>query len=177
MLIDPELENKNMRHITLAPRQTAPHPALVILCLVFLTLIFQSSVAAQQCPVSQPPQSAPSGFTATPGKAKITFNWSAVACATYYEVYRLSGPNGSIVASGSSTGTSFVWNAPGIYNGNTYYFYVNAKNSYGGGPVSQTVSATLSLDAPSLTATSGKAKITVSWGFSAGCRLLQGLLG
>lgn len=148
----------------LALRQTASHPALIILCLAFLTLCFQTNVAAQQCPVNQPPQSAPSGFTATAGKAKITFNWSAVACATFYEVYRLSGPNGSIDGSSSTTGTSLVLNAPGVYNGNTYYFYVNAKNSSGGGPVSQTVSATLSLDAPSLTATPGKAKITVSWG-------------
>jgi RHS repeat-associated protein len=136
--------------------------ALRAACLLLLLHAVPTAMYAQ-CG-SHAPQDAPTGVKATPGKAKITITWGTVACATDYTVQKLLEPNGTIQGGISTTGTSGTFNAPSVYNRVTYYFYVVARNSYGGGPKSATVAATLTLGAPTVTVTPGKARLTVNVG-------------
>lgn len=133
------------------------------LCLLFLSttfLIFLINTKAQQGPPPAP------ALTATAGHAKVTVSWGAVSGATGYSVYKSSTgapvPQGYLNVFWGGEATSFVDTQ--VNNGETYYYIVKAFNSAGQGPDSNVASATVSLEAPSVTATAGSAKVTVSWG-------------
>ncbi|MGI9106915.1 MAG: hypothetical protein ACR2G4_11775 [Pyrinomonadaceae bacterium] len=110
---------------------------------------------------------APGGLTAVAGKAKITVSWSAVANADSYKLCSTNANNPTGYSCEMSiTGLSRVITAPGIYNGQTYNYYVISTNAAGDSPKSDTVSASLNLAAPTgVVATYNPAhtQVTVSW--------------
>lgn len=134
-----------------------------VLRTVFLLLLFHAVQTAlyAQCG-NVPPTGAPAGFSATPGKAKVTLTWGAVNCAVSYDVYR-SDDGGAFYNSGSTSNTTRVVTSS-IANGHTYSFYVRAKNNYGYGPASNTASAEVKLGPASPSARAEKAQIRVTWG-------------
>lgn len=83
-------------------------------------------------PVTVP--AGPTGVSATRGIVQVTVNWTAVAGATSYNVYRstASGTQGSKV--GTSATTGYVDPSVGI--GSTYYYVIRAVNSAGEGAAS-----------------------------------------
>lgn len=107
-----------------------------------------------------PPQSAPAGLTVTPSKDKFIVSWGAVANTDYYVLCR-SNADGSSFYCAHTIDTTYQWGS--VYIGQTYNFQVLARNSVGDSPWSALASGTLTLDAPIISATPGKAKITVSW--------------
>jgi hypothetical protein len=113
------------------------------------------------------PPSAPSGLAATAGNAQVSLNWNASSGATSYHVKRSTtsgGPYTSIapnVTTTSHTDTS-------VANGTTYHYVVSAVNSAGESGNSTQASATPQAVVPpvaptNLTASAGKAKISLRW--------------
>lgn len=84
---------------------------------------------------------APTGVTATGGKAKVTLNWNSVTGATEYKIYQstASGSYGTSLATVSASVCSYE--ATGLINGVTYYYVIKAANAGGDGPNSAEVSA------------------------------------
>jgi RHS repeat-associated protein len=137
-------------------RRIAPLLSLLPLALFLLPSAIRSGAAAQ----CGPPTGAPT-LSATAGKAKVTLSWSAVNCATAYDILR-SDDGGAFYWSGSVSTTSTDVSAQ-IQNGHTYSFYINPKNNQGYGPSSNTASAEVNIEAPGAAASPGKAKVTVTW--------------
>ena len=87
------------------------------------------------------PPSAPVSLSAIPGNSQITLNWSAVANATGYYLYRGPGSgNETTLVAGNYVGTSYT--NTGLANGTTYFYVVAATNSVGLSPNSPEASAT-----------------------------------
>ena len=109
---------------------------------------------------------APSNVKATPGDGSVTVTWDAVATASDYHVV-VAADNYHFSDLGTTSGkTSFT--QTGLSNGQTYYYYVVAYNKGGASPNSATVSALVSLPAPTgVTATPGDGSVTVAWTASA----------
>lgn len=113
------------------------------------------------------PPSAPSGLNASAGNAQVALTWNASSGATSYNLKRSTtsgGPYTTLAA--NLTATSY--NDTSTVNGTTYYYVVSAVNAAGesanSAQVSATPQATVPPVAPSnLTASSGKAKITLRW--------------
>jgi hypothetical protein len=88
-------------------------------------------------PASPTAPSVPQSFTATPGNAQVTLNWSAPASnggstITSYYIYRgtTSGGESYVTAVG---GTTYSYTDTGRTNGTPYYYQVSAVNSVGEG--------------------------------------------
>jgi fibronectin type 3 domain-containing protein len=93
---------------------------------------------------------APTGLQATAGNATVALNWTAVAGATSYNVYRAttSGGEGSTALATGLTSASYTDNA--VTNGTTYYYEVTAVESGTESLKSSEVSATPQVPAPGI---------------------------
>jgi len=126
----------------------------------------QSTGVTPVIPVVSP--GAPSGLTAIAGNAQVTLNWTAVAGANSYNVYRSTNPGSQGAKVGSSATTAF--SDPTVVNGTTYFYEVTANNAAGEGAASvQSSGATpaVPVTAPAaptgVNATAGNGEVTVSW--------------
>ena len=100
---------------------------------------------------------APSGLSVTTTLSSLTLSWDSVTGATSYEVKQGAGGAATAIASGTSH--TFT----GLAGGTEYTLYVRAKNSGGTSPWSS-ISATISLTAPSsLSAMAAFHSLTLSW--------------
>lgn len=117
-------------------------------------------------PTPTPPPPPPS-LTATAGKASVTLAWSAVGTDVTYKAFKSSsGASGSfsyLQESVYANRTDTLQVDSNVYNGLTYYYYMEACNG-GGCSYSGVSSATVTLDAPTASASPGQALITISWG-------------
>jgi autotransporter-associated beta strand protein len=87
------------------------------------------------------PPGTPTSLSAIPGDSQVTLNWSAVANAAGYYLYRGTGSgNENTLVVGNYSGTSFT--NTGLANGTTYYYVVAATNAVGLGPNSPEANAT-----------------------------------
>jgi len=114
---------------------------------------------------SAPPPAPPASVSAAPGIGEVTVNWTDVANATSYNVYRsVTSP----VTKATGTKTTVTDNSlivSGLDNGIKYYFVVTAENVNGESAESVEVSATPVLpSAPTgVTASAGDTTATISW--------------
>ena len=97
---------------------------------VSTTLYFRTPYVSLVAPTFAPPDPRVYG-TSTPG---IWLEWSAVPAATGYEVYRA----GTLIFI-TGPGTTF-WNITGLVAGQTYTYYIRAKNDVEVGPPSNSQS-------------------------------------
>ena len=121
-----------------------------------------------------PPPAPPASVSAAPGIGQVTLNWTDVADATSYNVYRsITSP----VTKTTGTKLTVADNAAvisGLDNGVKYYFVVTAVNANGESAESVEVSATPEppASAPSaptgVTATAGDNTATIRWAAVAG---------
>ena len=82
---------------------------------------------------------APTGLTATPLNTEVGLIWNVQNGATGYNVLRATGsPTGFITVASPAAA---AYTDTGLVNGTTYYYEVNAVNSYGTGPNSGYVGA------------------------------------
>lgn len=113
------------------------------------------------------PPPAPSGLAATKGNGKVTLAWTGSSGATSYKVYRgtAAGAEGATPVATGITSTAYT--NTGLTNGTTYYFKVAAAGAGGTSGLSNEASATPQVAPPSapkaLTATPGKAQVTLTW--------------
>jgi len=119
---------------------------------------------ANATPVPKP--TSPANLTATAGNATVTLNWSGIAVATSYSVYRGVASGGEAAAPiYSTTNTSYTDNS--TLNGTTYYYTVVAFNVSGSSDPSNQASATPEPPLPAaptnLTATAGNGQVTLNW--------------
>ena len=115
---------------------------------------------------------APTGLSATAGNGTVTVTWTASAApgASYYSVFQSTSASGPYANVGTvtETGAADSFTQTGLTNGAAYYYYVVAENNGSASPNSQTVSAVVSLPAPTgLTATPGSGSVTLNWTASA----------
>jgi kumamolisin len=82
---------------------------------------------------------APTGLTATAGNGQVSLTWTGSSGATSYEVLR-STTSGSESPLTSVTSTSYT--DTGLSNGTTYFYVVEAANTYGTSGASNEASAT-----------------------------------
>jgi fibronectin type 3 domain-containing protein len=118
--------------------------------------------------VSATPQGlpiAPTKVTATAASNRVNLSWSAVPGASSYNIYMSTSagheaPPVALSVSGTSGAVT------GLSNGQTYYFVVQAINSYGHSPSSSEVSATPQGVPPAparVTATAVSGGVTLGW--------------
>ncbi|WP_341887224.1 dockerin [Variovorax sp. YR752] len=126
----------------------------------------QSPGSTPAAPVTAP--LAPTGLNVSAGDGQVSLNWTAVAGAGSYNVYRstTAGAQGEKV--GTTATTEFIDTSAA--NGVTYFYVVMASNAAGEGAASmQSAAATPSAPitvpaAPAgVTATDGVAQVSVSW--------------
>ncbi len=110
----------------------------------------------------------PSAMTVTAGDNEATIEWSAVARATSYNIYRSTtqGLQGTKV--GASATTSYVDST--ALNGTTYYYQLTADNAGGEGAasaqspgVTPAVPATTPAAPTGVSAVAGNGQVTVNW--------------
>jgi hypothetical protein len=75
---------------------------------------------------------APTGLTATALNTQVALAWNATPGATGYNILRASNSPSGFTTIGSSAATAYT--DSGLSNGTTYYYEVNATNSFGPGP-------------------------------------------
>jgi len=86
------------------------------------------------------PPAAPTNLTAAPGVGQVSLNWTASSRATSYDIYRSTTPGGEATPIAATAGPSFI--DTGLTAGTTYYYKVNALNSYGASALSNEAAAT-----------------------------------
>ena len=102
------------------------------------------------------PTSAPSGFMARAGIAKVTLLWNRVNGATSYKIYR----DGTALNTSSNTS----YEAGGLNAGVEYSFTVSAVNSGGEGPQSSAAKATPTVPAVTgLSAVGNAGQVVLRW--------------
>src|SRR5262249_13241083 len=95
--------------------------------------------ATPAAPAVPPPTTAPANLTAMAGNGRVTLNWSLVAGATSYKVFRGNTAGGeSTTPLATVTTNSYV--STGLSNGVAFFFKVAAVNNGGTGPLSAEVS-------------------------------------
>ncbi|MEO8286285.1 MAG: alpha-amylase family glycosyl hydrolase [Chloroflexota bacterium] len=75
------------------------------------------------------PTSQPTGLTATAGNSQVTLQWTAVAGASSYRVYRSPLSGGGYVYLGSTASTNYTDNA--VTNAQVYHYVVTALDNVG----------------------------------------------
>ncbi len=91
-----------------------------------------------------PPPTAPAtptGFSASPGSAKVYLQWNAASGATGYQVKRATSSGGPFTTIASPTTNNYT--DSGVANCSTYYYVVSATNSIGTSTNSLEQTATL----------------------------------
>jgi hypothetical protein len=120
----------------------------------------------------------PTGILASSGPDQITVSWNASSGATAYDLYVGTIP-GAESASAATAGLATTTDSlTGLTPGQTYYFFVAARDAGGASSNSAEASATVPPDASSgLTANAGNGSIALSWGAAPGAtgyRILEG---
>lgn len=129
-------------------------------------------------PASASVPTGPGNLRGTAGDKSVALAWNAVSGATSYKVYRGTKSDGEVMDTpiATVTGTSYT-DATGLTNGKTYFYFVQAFNSVGGGPLSDEITAvpvagggggTAPAAPTGLNAAPGNGSVTVSWAASAG---------
>lgn len=99
------------------------------------------------------------GLTAIGGNAQVVLNWNPYPGAGSYGVWRSTTPGGPYDAidlnSFGSLITTTTYTDPGLTNGTTYYYVVEADGSWGGSNTSNEASATPSGPSKSVAVTVG----------------------
>jgi fibronectin type 3 domain-containing protein len=114
----------------------------------------------------------PVGLVAIGGDGQVSLTWTTVSGATSYEIKRAATSGGPYAQISAPTVVSYLDKA--VTNGIKYFYVVSAINSAGQSPNSAEVSATpaaptLTPSAPTgLVATSGNARVSLSWTASSG---------
>lgn len=110
----------------------------------------------------------PTGLNATPGDAQVSLDWTPVAGASSYNVYRSTSPGSQGSKLGSSPTAQYIDTA--VSNGTTYYYAVTADNAAGEGAASAPssgVTPTAPVTAPpaptGVNAVAGNGQVSVSW--------------
>ncbi len=94
-----------------------------------------------------PPPTAPTSLTATPaGPTSINLSWPAVAGATSYTIYRLTGYSGTPAVSVGTSGTN-SFSDTGLTPGDGYTYAVTASNVSGESGQSPTATAVAGMSA------------------------------
>jgi len=110
--------------------------------------------------------SIPTGLSGQAGQASISLNWTGVVSATSYNIYR-GIISGALTQIASSTTTSF--NDTTVTNGQTYFYALEAVNSFGASNRSAEISARAISSFTLVSATvSGANAISVSWNSATG---------
>jgi titin len=104
---------------------------------------------------------APANVYLVPASAQVTFNWTASAGATSYNVKRATTSGGPYTTVGSSTTTSYT--NTGLTNGTTYYYVVTGVNAGGEGWNSAELVVAPPGVPTGLAATPGDRQITLNW--------------
>ena len=103
--------------------------------------------------VTAPPPAQPSGLTATPGSRSISLDWSDVANATGYEVFRRLA-SGSYPSSATASPSASAFDDTGLTPGAEYCYVVRALSGAVPGPLSSEACATVpGVAAPTVTGT------------------------
>jgi fibronectin type 3 domain-containing protein len=111
--------------------------------------------------------SVPMGVAATAGNAQVSLKWSASSSASSYPVKRATVSGGPYTQIGAPTSTTYIDSA--LANGTTYYYVVSALDSAGESANSAQVSAlpvapaSIPAAPTGLAATSGNARVSLSW--------------
>jgi len=109
------------------------------------------------------PQS-PSAPTVSIGNGQIVVNWTAVEGALSYEIWQgMSNYPAYAIKIGDEESESLSKTISGLNNGNTYYFWLKAKNNVGTSDFSPAISAKPigNIAPPTITAANGQ--LSVSW--------------
>ena len=103
------------------------------------------------------------GLVAAPGNGLVTLTYDAIIGATNYQVF-YSGDGGANFYGLGYIGNVTTYTQTGLTNGQTYKYFVVPYNDAGAGTQSTTVSATVSLPAPTgITATPGNGLERIDW--------------
>lgn len=104
----------------------------------------------------------PTNVAATPGDGQVKVSWDPALGATNYEVFA-STDNVTFTNLGDTSGAT-TFTQPGLANGTMHYYYVVAYSSGNASPNSATVSALVSLPAPTNgTANYANGQLTLNW--------------
>lgn len=120
----------------------------------------------------------PGNLRGTAGDKSVALAWNAVSGAANYKVYRGTKSDGEVMNTpiATVTGTSFTDTA-GLTNGKTYFYFVQAFNAVGGGPLSDEITAvpvagggggTAPAAPTGLNAVPGNGTVGLSWAASSG---------
>ncbi|MGD0744862.1 MAG: glycoside hydrolase family 9 protein [Verrucomicrobiota bacterium] len=111
----------------------------------------------------------PTGLAAVAGNAQVALTWNVASSATGYNVLRSTTNGSGFTIIASPTGNSYT-DSP-LVNGTTYYYEVNATNSYGNSANTAQVSAAPSALPPTptgLAAVPGNAQVVLTWNAASG---------
>jgi fibronectin type 3 domain-containing protein len=116
---------------------------------------------------------APTGLAATPGDAKVTLTWNAVAGASGYNISRSLSSTGGYTQINTVLVTATSYEDTTVTNDVKYYYYVKAVDSNGEeslpSDIANAIPESIIPSAPTgLTATAGDAKVTLTWNAVAG---------
>jgi fibronectin type 3 domain-containing protein len=117
-------------------------------------------VSATPTATGNPPD-VPTGLVASPGNGLVSLTWSAPVgggTPTNYDVYRSNSQSGTYQAIASPVSTSYLDSA--VTNGQTYWYEVDAHNSYGFSSNSTIASGTPSGPSPEVYSVSGHVYVT-----------------
>lgn len=111
---------------------------------------------------------APTSVTANAGDNAVTVDWSPVAGATSYNIYRGTAPGVTKATGTKVSGVQSPNVVAGLTNATSYYFVVTAVNSAGESGISAEKTATPSATPPPLApgnvrAAAGDNQATISW--------------
>jgi len=150
--------------VDLASRRLCPLARLAACLAIALTLLAAPPAAAQS---GVPP--APTGLTATASDSEINLAWTDESSEVTYNIYRGTQSGGEVHPAAYQF--PYTYNSCTDYpltNGQTYYYYITASNSYGESAHSVEVSATPYAPGPPPTPTGvravgGNGQITLYW--------------
>jgi fibronectin type 3 domain-containing protein len=126
--------------------------------------------ATPTAPITIP--AVPTGLVATKENAQVVLTWTASSGSTSYQVKRATVSGGPYTQIAAPTSTNFT--DTGLANGTKYFYVVSAVNSAGESANSAEANATpaapvtIPATPNGLSATAGKAQVSLSWNASAG---------